>query len=408
MNKREKLLAISSAALFTFYFAYDVPGAINTSMKFKGKEATELQIALLYSFYAVPNVFTPFILGKLLHNSKNSMIILLLSLISTGQLLFIISLKKEIFKYALLGRLLFGIGVESFVVFIDKELIDHFIGRELGFAMGTFNSVGRLGTVINFLISPFIAEKYSVIVIYNLSLIIVIVAVILCLYLMIIVDKNVEEEELNTPVASDSPGNAFKTLLTISFLLGCVWAPFYNIAPLMLKKRFNINKITAGRVLSCIEGASVFLQSLIGAFIDYVGYKLYLILISSILIGIAHFNFMTKMYDFHISVALLTLAAPLLTCIWPCVPKLVQKSHLSKSLGLMMCVINLAYAISPIIASLFLYFDQSYFITELYSVFICILLIFHVIKLNIQNNKLDLNLNEPEINLNSEKLRNII
>jgi MFS family permease len=61
-----------------------------------------------------------------------------------------------------LGRLVFGFGGESLSVANSALVADWFRGRELAFAFGVNLAVAKLGSVINNIVSPYLAQKLDV------------------------------------------------------------------------------------------------------------------------------------------------------------------------------------------------------------------------------------------------------
>mmetsp|Transcript_18356 Transcript_18356/g.25223 ORF Transcript_18356/g.25223 Transcript_18356/m.25223 type:complete len:128 (-) Transcript_18356:379-762(-) len=60
------------------------------------------------------------------------------------------------------GRLIFGLGGECFGVANSALLTDWFKGRELAFAFGINLSISKLGSVINNILSPALAQKFGI------------------------------------------------------------------------------------------------------------------------------------------------------------------------------------------------------------------------------------------------------
>ena len=79
--------------------------------------------------------------------------------ISVGQFLGAIGVVRENISLMLLGRVMFGIGGESLCVAISVLLQQVFVGAEVGLAMGLNLSVSRLGSVVNNIVSPYLARK---------------------------------------------------------------------------------------------------------------------------------------------------------------------------------------------------------------------------------------------------------
>lgn len=158
MKERHRMLLLSGLILFSFYFVYDIPSALSHQVGFDSKPGIEYKITLLYSVYSLPNIVVPVFFGWITHIRKSTMAKLLCVFVFAGHLVFTAGVWTRSFKTMLVGRFLFGIGGESFAVIQNKLISYEFKGKELGLAMGIFSSIARLGTVANFLLTPFLAD----------------------------------------------------------------------------------------------------------------------------------------------------------------------------------------------------------------------------------------------------------
>lgn len=89
-------------------------------------------------------------------------LLLFSSLIAVGQVIFSIGLSIKSWPVIFLGRLVFGFGGESFTVANSALLADWFKGKELALAFGINLSISKLGSVINNLLSPILAEQIGI------------------------------------------------------------------------------------------------------------------------------------------------------------------------------------------------------------------------------------------------------
>jgi MFS family permease len=158
MKERYKILFLSSAILFSFYFTYDIPSALNFHLG-PGDDArtNEYKVTLLYSVYALPNIVVPLFFGWIPYLKKSLLAQILCAFVFAGSLIFTLGVWRYSLRTMLLGRFLFGLGGESFAVIQNKLLSSEFKGKELSFAMGLFSSIARLGTVSNFVLTPILA-----------------------------------------------------------------------------------------------------------------------------------------------------------------------------------------------------------------------------------------------------------
>lgn len=396
MKENRIFLANASIALFLLYFAYDIPAAINTSIQFQGKSATQQQLSYLYAAYALPNIICPLIFGAIYAYIKHNLLFIILFCIFSGQALFTQGMFKENIKTAICGRILFGMGLESYFVYANNKISQYFIGKKLAVSMSMFLAIGRMGTVTTFFINPILLIKYSVNTIHVVGFGLTGLAMLFILLLYIFPGteaENIEEHAIN----QTNKKHALFILLQIIFLFACIWAPFYNLAPIMFQKRFGFDKIHSSRFLCYIEGSSIFLGLIIGYYVDYYGKKLYFVLTSAILITVAHSIFLFKYATVNFSIGFLALAAAMMACYWPCIPKIITEEYLAINFSGIVCIVNAAYTISPLVAAFLLKYNAIYTYTEEYMFVLSFILIYKIITLIQYNAKHNLQLNAPEI-----------
>lgn len=162
LTRRWLVLLLASLLLFCNYYCYDNPSALyaNLAMQFAQTEQQfDFWFDGLYSIYSVPNVVLPVFGGLLtdhwgLYNSLNLFATLLLA----GQVVFAAACSANSLPLMLLGRFIFGLGGECITV-AQTALIERWFGPgELAFAMGLSLSLSRLGSVVNNVASPSVAN----------------------------------------------------------------------------------------------------------------------------------------------------------------------------------------------------------------------------------------------------------
>jgi MFS family permease len=85
------------------------------------------------------------------------------SFIAIGQSVFAMGMSAKSWGLMYTGRVVFGFGGESLAVANSSILADWFDGGELAFAFGLNLSIARLGSVINNLVSPSLANNVSLV-----------------------------------------------------------------------------------------------------------------------------------------------------------------------------------------------------------------------------------------------------
>ena len=121
MQERFKLLILSGIILFTFFYAYDLPAALNsTILHNKGNKSS--RIIYLYVIYSLPNIVVPILIGHYV-KIRTSRVALYLTIFScVGQLVFTAGVYTGFFSVMLLGRLIYGLGGESFLMVQNKRV----------------------------------------------------------------------------------------------------------------------------------------------------------------------------------------------------------------------------------------------------------------------------------------------
>lgn len=137
-------------------FVYDIPAALNKMIKFVDEENTEYNIVLLYSAYALPNIIMPMVFGWAAGLNLTIVSRILSFLVFFGHLIFTIGLSKRSFSVMIIGRIILGIGGESISVIQNKMISSEYKGKDLSFAMGLFSSLARLGTILTYLVTPYL------------------------------------------------------------------------------------------------------------------------------------------------------------------------------------------------------------------------------------------------------------
>lgn len=148
---------------------------------------------------------------------------------------------------------------------------------------------------------------------------------------------------------AESFHSTFPLLATISFCIALIWAPFYSMAPILFKTRYNINSVESGQLLSIIELLGLFLTPLVGTLADRFGQKIFFILGGCILLITGHSGIALRTGSPYMLVGILGIAGPFVNCYWPCIPNLVSENNLTNGFAIIFCVLNFAFTFSPII-----------------------------------------------------------
>jgi MFS family permease len=159
------ILLLTCIMMIGNYYCYDIPAALHTQMdEYFGKPGDfETYFSLLYTVYSVPNIILPFFGGFFTDKfGARVCLVVFCGFITLGQFIFALGLSMKSWPVMLLGRVVFGFGGESMGVANSAILSEWFKGKELAFAFGINLSISRLGSVINNLVSPVLADGINI------------------------------------------------------------------------------------------------------------------------------------------------------------------------------------------------------------------------------------------------------
>jgi len=443
MNEKYNLLAFSGLTLFSFYYAYDLPGMLNYSLKFKDSTNKEMKIGLLYTAYVLPNIILPFFISNYAKCKQHKAVFLLSLIALSGQLLFTSGVYLESFAVMIIGRIVFGIGCESFLTFQNKTIVESFKLKEISTAMSIFNICGRLGTILNFLLTPVVAQ-YT-----NASVACSVGCLLICFSTRNAyfnykkytnfgepeIDQNLGQEpeisqdqhelhqndnkieynnfssnalpqsnliDIKYEIVSENKTmvknfhSSFKLLAITCFLYAMIWTPYYNIAPMIYQKKYKMTKKSSGRILSLLEIISMISSLVTAPVIDKCGMNLSLLIVGAILLGLSHVCVLLSDHSQYTSILFLGISAACFSSTWSFVPRLVAKKYTTLAFSILTCATNLAIAASSILFSYVAFKDDSFRSIEISLIGLSLLLFFIVSLLHYQNAKPTNSLDEPE------------
>lgn len=159
-------LLLNAGLLLGNYYAYDNPAALSVLLEEYMKiehEQFMFYYGLLYSLYSFPNIILPFFAGHFIERFGSKAVLLVLSsFVCMGQALFATGVMIRQPWLMLLGRVLFGIGGESVSVVQSCITTKWFHEKELAFALGFNLALPRVGSLLNYVLSPLIAVNFDV------------------------------------------------------------------------------------------------------------------------------------------------------------------------------------------------------------------------------------------------------
>jgi MFS family permease len=146
------------------YYSLDIPAALHQPLKdYMDVDSNfELHFNLLYTVYSFPNVILPFFGGSLVDRYGSAVCSIAFAVLcALGQTVFALGATYRSWNIMLAGRTIYGFGGESICVAYSTLLAEWFAGKELALAFGIALAIARLGSVLNNIVSPVVANRIS-------------------------------------------------------------------------------------------------------------------------------------------------------------------------------------------------------------------------------------------------------
>lgn len=159
------VLTLICSLTFGSYWVFDTPGAIETGLKeWFGPSYTSKMNLDLYSVYSWPNTVLAFFGGYIIDKVTGIRMgtTLFCGLIFIGQIVFLLGINMKAYWICLLGRFIFGLGGESLTVAQNTFTLRWFEGPQLALAFGLVVSFSRVGSAVNFIVTPWMSSHFTV------------------------------------------------------------------------------------------------------------------------------------------------------------------------------------------------------------------------------------------------------
>lgn len=367
--------------------------------------------------------------------------------ILSGHMFFTLSILLKKLELAIIGRVLLGIGLESYSILQNKILSQYFRGNQMTLAMTIYMGSGQIGTFLNFIITPKIAEIFSPFLACCFGNFLVLLALALSFksfkknesfidqvlhasnlidnstaILPEIADMNVANKENNLngeflfnydfqQIAASQPvlnneiqnnvnqpkkdrfNSSFNIFVIICFLFGLGLYPFFNIAPMMYQVRFNIKHKNSSYMVSYITIISLLFSIIIAFFANKHGHVLTISIFGAFLLSLSHLSVLIADKSPLVSVFSLGLSIPMASSFTYSLNKVIPESIYHLGLSILTCVANIAYTLSPLVISFLIARDSTYRMVEIYFMSASFLVLTFLIYLAYKNKTKNLDLN---------------
>lgn len=354
------LFVISIAALTT-YFSTDLIRPIVTEFK-ENMGYSTAQVNLLSAVYSLPPIF--FLLFSGIITDKLG--VRFSSLLFMG-LIVIGSYFSTVldFNMILIGRILLGMGAESFFTLMNKIISIWFKDKKLAMAFGLNLLICRLGSIAAFNLLPWVVQGYSLKTALWIGAGLTTLGFLLTLLYCAIdvrglkkgyvkMTQTGEEAKFNLKEALKLPASFW----AISFLCMTYYSaifPFTGVAKDFFYQQHGLDKVAAGRLTSLILIISMSCTWLFGLLIDKFGKRATLMIIGSLALIPCHVSMAYTSVPLIIPMIIMGLSFSLVpAALWPAVPLIIKEKNLGTAYGLIFMIQNLGlFAFEVLAAKIF-------------------------------------------------------
>lgn len=183
--------------------------------------------------------------------------------------------------------------------------------------------------------------------------------------------KKMKLSQVDDPILTKTIHGSFYLLVTIAFLLSFVWAPFYNLGPLLMQSKYKIDQVTSSQLMGLIESIQMVFFVLLGYLADLIGGKFYMIFIGCMILSCSYWLFASNVYILA-PIFVMSLAAPLHSLYWSLVSNLCSIEYIPVAFALLSCQLNLSFTLAPILYSYLIEKFKGFNIMILCSLFLTI------------------------------------
>lgn len=374
---------------FGSYFCYDNPGAIQKQIISDMKVST-FDFSNLYALYSWPNVILCFFGGFLIDRVFGIRLgaIIFSFFILVGQFIFALGAVINKFWVMQFGRLIFGIGGESLSVAQNTYAVSWFKGKELNMVFGLQLSFARVGSTVNFALTPLIYKSMSQYFegyhVLGVTLFIASATCVLSLisaFIMGFFDWRAEKilnkaagqtgEVVRFKDIKDFPATFWLISVVCVTYYGAIF-PFIGLGSVFFARKYNMDQYSANSVDSIVYIISAVASPVLGLLVDKTGRNLLWVFVSVFITLICHvllgFTFVTP----WLPMVTMGFTYSLLACgLWPMVALEVPEHQLGTAYGIMQSIQNLGLAVVAIAAGAIVDY-KGYIYLEIFFIYFLI------------------------------------
>jgi len=265
-------------------------------------------------------------------------------------------------KMMIFGRILFGLGAETFYVVLNKIIAKWFKGKELALAFGISLAFGRFGTASALWLSPKLVGSsigWTLAGWFGFMLILIsLITFITFSFFDLKLDRQVrkgegvaEKEVYHLSDLKELFTNKsfiYITLLCLTFYSAVF--PFMPYAADLLYNKFGVAREVSGKIVAILPYGTIIFTPIFGWWCDNKGKSATLMIFGSILLILVHLTLSLTSIPPYIPMFFLGVAFSLVpAAMWPAVAKIVKESRLGTAYGTMFTIQNYGLMLVPII-----------------------------------------------------------
>lgn len=264
---------------------------------------------------------------------------------------------------ACLGYATFSMGMEICGITVSKVIVRWFQGRELALAMGLQVAVSRLGMALSMMISPLLAEYYSLSAPLGLSLSLLCVG-LLAYLVFCVMDRALEHR---SPSEVKDKDDAFRlseikliisqrafwliTLFCLTFYSSVL--PFLKYAASFMENNYDLPPQWAGLIPSLLPLGNIILTPLFGVVYDKKGKGATMMALGVVLLLLVYLILTLPVLKYWYLAALpmlgLAVAFSMVpAALWPSVARIIPEKALGTAYALVFWVQNIGLGLMPL------------------------------------------------------------
>jgi len=350
------VFVLVTAAQYGNFYVYDSIGPVADLLQLQ-RGFSDTQIGMLNAIYSLPNVVLVLVGGVLVDRFGAARITLWTAAVCLAGAA--LTAWSPSFAGMAAGRLLFGIGAETFSISTLAAVAEYFTGRNLAFAMGLSLAIGRAGSFSADMSPDWFANAYAQgwqppLVIATVVAASSLVAAITYWWLDRRHSRTAAPRVAERFVFADLLrfGTAYWFLLILCVLFYAVILAFRSTFSIKYFQHVHgLTLATAGAMNSYVFLAAMFATPAFGWLCDKIGRYAPLLAFGALLLPVAIVIMAATHWSLWVATALIGVSYSLVPAVmWPLTSKLVSPERYGTALGLMFVVQNAGIAGANLVA----------------------------------------------------------